>query len=164
MAASSPSATASGGIIVAEARRQRVPRAFALAVAWQESGWQAGVVSSAGAIGVMQLLPATADWVVGHHARPPGEPLGRVQNVRAGVRLLRHYLDRYGGNRSLALAAYYQGQAGGRSARRLRGLAPVHRLDPVRCRRCSGAEASAHQASIASDPHSRHRPSQPARR
>ena len=32
------------------------------------------------------------------------------QNVRAGVRLLKHYLARYGGNRSLALAAYYQGQ------------------------------------------------------
>jgi soluble lytic murein transglycosylase-like protein len=33
-------------------------------------------------------------------------------NVRAGVSLLAHYLRRYGGNRSLALAAYYQGQAG----------------------------------------------------
>jgi soluble lytic murein transglycosylase-like protein len=31
-------------------------------------------------------------------------------NVRAGVRLLAHYLDRYGGSRDLALAAYYQGQ------------------------------------------------------
>ncbi|MDP9467445.1 MAG: lytic transglycosylase domain-containing protein, partial [Chloroflexota bacterium] len=31
-------------------------------------------------------------------------------NVRAGVRLLAHYLERYGGNRDLVLAAYYQGQ------------------------------------------------------
>ncbi|MFP5380400.1 MAG: transglycosylase SLT domain-containing protein, partial [Vicinamibacteria bacterium] len=47
-------------VIVEEARRFGVPPAFALAVAWQESGWQQGVVSSAGAIGVMQLLPTTA--------------------------------------------------------------------------------------------------------
>jgi soluble lytic murein transglycosylase-like protein len=33
-------------------------------------------------------------------------------NVRAGVRLLKHYLERYHHSRPLALAAYYQGQAG----------------------------------------------------
>jgi LysM repeat protein len=98
-------------IIGAEARRQGVPTAFALAVAWQESGWQPRVVSSAGAIGVMQLLPATGDWV---SATMLGERVNLWEphsNVRAGVRLLRHYLDRYRGDRSLALAAYYQGQA-----------------------------------------------------
>ena len=97
-------------LIVEEARRFGVRPAFALAVAWQESGWQQGVTSSAGAVGVMQLLPATGEWV--------GEAmLGRSvdladprQNVRAGVRLLAHYLDRYDGNRDLVLAAYYQGQ------------------------------------------------------
>ena len=97
-------------MIVRTAERFGVPRAFALAVAWQESGWQQGVVSHAGAVGVMQLMPATAEWV--------GETmLGRRvnihdadSNVAAGVRLLRHYLDRYDGNRDLVLAAYYQGQ------------------------------------------------------
>jgi LysM repeat protein len=97
-------------LIVAEAQRQGIPPAFALAVAWQESGWQPGVASGAGAIGVMQLLPATADWVgsamLGHRV-DLWEP---ASNVEAGVRLLRHYLDRYGGDRSLVLAAYYQGQ------------------------------------------------------
>jgi N-acetylmuramoyl-L-alanine amidase len=98
-------------VIVEEAARYDVPAAFALAVAWQESGWQQGVVSHAGAVGVMQLMPATADWV--------GEAMlgTRVQiddtrsNVRAGVRLLAHYLGRYDGNRDLVLAAYYQGQS-----------------------------------------------------
>jgi LysM repeat protein len=97
-------------MIVREAERFGVPRGFALAVAWQESGWQQGVVSHAGAVGVMQLMPATAEWV--------GETmLGRRvhiddarSNIAAGVRLLRHYLDRYDGNRDLVLAAYYQGQ------------------------------------------------------
>jgi LysM repeat protein len=101
-----------GRIIVAEARRQGVPPTFAMAVAWQESGWQPGVVSSAGAIGVMQLLPSTADWV---SATMLGERVNlwdARSNVRAGVALLKHYLERYRHSRSLALAAYYQGQAG----------------------------------------------------
>jgi soluble lytic murein transglycosylase-like protein len=97
-------------IIAAEARRQHVPKAFALAVAWQESGWQAGVVSMAGAIGVMQLLPSTADWVSGTMLGEPVNLWNPRSNVRAGVRLLRHYLDRYHRSRPLALAAYYQGQ------------------------------------------------------
>jgi LysM repeat protein len=97
-------------IIVEEAARYGVPASFALAVAWQESGWQQGVVSHVGAVGVMQLMPATGVWV--------GEAMlgARVNihdtrhNVRAGVRLLAHYLARYDGNRDLVLAAYYQGQ------------------------------------------------------
>jgi soluble lytic murein transglycosylase-like protein len=97
-------------VIVEEANRYKVPATFALAVAWQESGWQQGVVSHAGAVGVMQLMPATADWV--------GEAMlgSRVQindtrhNVRAGVRLLAHYLAHYDGDRDRVLAAYYQGQ------------------------------------------------------
>jgi N-acetylmuramoyl-L-alanine amidase len=98
------------GILVREADRFNVPRALALAVAWQESGWQQGVVSHAGAVGVMQLMPGTAEWI--------GETmLGRRVhikkargNIEAGVRLLRHYLDRYDGNLDRVLAAYYQGQ------------------------------------------------------
>ncbi|HEX6140067.1 MAG TPA: LysM peptidoglycan-binding domain-containing protein [Candidatus Limnocylindria bacterium] len=97
-------------LIVAEAQRQGVPPAFALAVGWQESGWQQGVVSSAGAIGIMQLLPDTAEWIAGSMVGEPVNPWDAASNVRAGVALLRHYLDRYAGDRSLALAAYYQGQ------------------------------------------------------
>jgi LysM repeat protein len=110
-------------LIAAEARRQHVPPSFALAVAWQESGWQPRVVSSAGAIGVMQLLPATSDWVAATMLGEPVNLWSPASNVRAGVRLLRHYLDRYGGNRSLALAAYYQGQA----ATDRHGIYPVSR-------------------------------------
>jgi len=112
-----------GRLIVAEARRQGVPPAFALAVAWQESGWQPGVVSWAGAIGVMQMLPATGEWVgsamLGHQVNL-WDP---AQNVKAGVRLLKHYLARYGGSRPLALAAYYQGQ----TAADRYGIFPVSR-------------------------------------
>lgn len=98
------------GLLVHQAKRFGVPRALVFAVAWQESGWQQNVVSHAGAVGVMQLMPGTADWIgeamLGHRVRI-SEARG---NIEAGVRLLRHYLDRYDGNLDLVLAAYYQGQ------------------------------------------------------
>ena len=97
-------------IIVEEATRQGVPPAFALAVAWQESGWQQAVVSHAGAIGVMQLMPDTARWIGDVMLGRPVDARDTRANISAGVRLLRHYLDRYDGDRALVLAAYYQGQ------------------------------------------------------
>ena len=97
-------------IIVREADRHGVPRRLALAVAWQESGWQQGVVSHAGAVGVMQLMPATAEWVGQTMLGRPVRITDARSNISAGVRLLRHYLNRYDGNRDLVLAAYYQGQ------------------------------------------------------
>jgi LysM repeat protein len=97
-------------VITEEANRYGVPVAFALAVAWQESGWQQHAVSSAGAIGVMQLMPATAEWVGSAMLGHPVQIDDTLHNVRAGVRLLAHYLARYAGDRDLVLAAYYQGQ------------------------------------------------------
>ncbi|HEX7225629.1 MAG TPA: LysM peptidoglycan-binding domain-containing protein, partial [Candidatus Limnocylindria bacterium] len=96
--------------IVQQANAMGVPPAFALAVAWQESGWQQRVVSHAGAIGVMQLMPDTARWVGESMLRTSVDPRDTRQNIRAGVRLLAHYLQRYDGNWDLTLAAYYQGQ------------------------------------------------------
>ena len=98
-------------MIVEEADRYGVPAAFALAVAWQESGWQQGVVSSAGAVGVMQLMPDTADWIGDVMLGTSVKSSDTHSNVRAGVRLLAHYLDRYDGDRDRVLAAYYQGQS-----------------------------------------------------
>lgn len=97
-------------LIVDEAARFGVPPAFALAVAWQESGWRQNVVSRAGAVGVMQLLPATGEWVGDAMLGSAVDIHDLRQNVRAGVRLLAHYLHRYDGDRDLVLAAYYQGQ------------------------------------------------------
>jgi LysM repeat protein len=97
-------------LIVEEAERLGVPTSLALAVAWQESGWRQGVVSYAGAVGVMQLLPSTAVWVGDTMLRAPVDVHDARSNVRAGVRLIAHYLDRYAGNVDLVLAAYYQGQ------------------------------------------------------
>ena len=81
---------------------------LARALAWMESGFQQDVVSSAGAIGVMQLLPETWEWV---DTFLLGEVTPRTYegNVRAGVRYLRWQLDQFDGDVKLALAGYYQG-------------------------------------------------------
>ncbi len=81
---------------------------LARATAWMESGFQEGVVSGVGAIGVMQLLPATWQWVDQFLL---GTTTQRTYdgNIRAGVRYLRWLLDEFNGNRRLALAGYYQG-------------------------------------------------------
>jgi len=97
-------------VIAEEATAFGVPVPLALAVAWQESGWRQEVISRAGAVGVMQLLPTTATWVGEVMLGTPVNIADTRENVRAGVRLLAHYLARYGGDQALALAAYYQGQ------------------------------------------------------
>jgi soluble lytic murein transglycosylase-like protein len=110
-------------MLIEEARRYSVPASLALAVAWQESGWRQDVVSHAGAIGVMQLLPATGEWVDDVMLAGPVDLRDTRLNIRAGVRLLRHYLDRYDERLDLTLAAYYQGQ----TAADRHGVYPVTR-------------------------------------
>jgi LysM repeat protein len=89
------------------ARHYKVPSTLALAIAWQESGWQQRRISSAGAIGVMQVMPDTGHWMRWYAGRPLR--LRDIHdNVQAGVltlRILRAW-TRYDNN---AIAAYYQG-------------------------------------------------------
>lgn len=89
-------------------RHYGVDPSLARALAWMESGFQQDVVSSVGALGVMQLLPETWEFVdtVLLGVRTPRTYEG---NVRAGVRYLRWQLEEFGGNRRLALAGWYQG-------------------------------------------------------
>jgi LysM repeat protein len=85
-----------------------VDPSLARALAWMESGFQQDVVSNVGAIGVMQLLPETWEFVdlVLLGVTTPRNYQG---NVRAGVRYLRWQLDEFSGDRRLALAGWYQG-------------------------------------------------------
>lgn len=106
------SAPVDGGTVRAAIDRwaatYRVDPKLARALAWMESGFQQDVVSSAGAIGVMQLLPETWEWV---DTMLLGEitPRSYDGNIRAGVRYLRWQLDQFDGDVKLALAGYYQG-------------------------------------------------------
>jgi LysM repeat protein len=94
-------------VIAGAARHHDVDPQLALAIAWQESGWQMGVVSSAHAIGAMQVLPATARWME-HYAgrRLRLHKLG--DNAKAGVLLLR-VLSHHTHRRTHKIGAYYQG-------------------------------------------------------
>ena len=82
---------------------------LARALAWMESGFNNSVVSSVGAQGVMQLLPSTWDYVeqslIGHSVQHDSDG-----NVRVGLAYLHHLLAAFGGNETLALAGWYQGE------------------------------------------------------
>jgi LysM repeat protein len=87
-----------------------VPASLADAIAWQESGFNNDLVSSADARGIMQILPGTWDWIQRSMApSPPLAPASAVDNVRGGVLLLRSLLNSTGGNAGTAAAGYYQG-------------------------------------------------------
>jgi LysM repeat protein len=94
------------------AGRYGVPPDLLKALAWYESGWQNGVVSSTGAIGVGQLMPFTSDFVANDLlGNPTLDPKRTDDNIRMSARFLRFLLDQTGGAPNLALAAYYQGLA-----------------------------------------------------
>jgi N-acetylmuramoyl-L-alanine amidase len=88
-----------------------VPAALAEAVGWQESGFDNDEVSSAGAVGVMQITPSTWAWI--NRALTNGTtlaPASAASNVTGGVLLL-HSLLAATGSESAAAAGYYQGLA-----------------------------------------------------
>lgn len=88
-----------------------VPPALADAIAYQESGFNNGAVSTADARGVMQILPGTWSWIQ-QTLVPGASPLAAASatdNIRGGVLLLRSLLNATGGNAALAAAGYYQG-------------------------------------------------------
>jgi len=96
-----------GRAIAREARAAGVPVHLAQAVGWQESGWRQPVRSSAGAVGVMQVLPATGLWMSLYAGRPLDVGDTR-DNITAGVTLLRVLLAETRSTRK-AVGAYYQG-------------------------------------------------------
>jgi soluble lytic murein transglycosylase-like protein len=85
------------------------PASLAAAIAWQESGFNNAVVSSANARGVMQVMPGTWDWVQRNLASSPLNPTSAEDNVRVGSLYLARLLRDAGGDARLAAAGYYQG-------------------------------------------------------
>ena len=90
------------------AAQQGVSGSLASAVAWQESGFNNGAVSSANARGVMQVMPGTWDWIE-QNLSGPLDPTSPQDNVKAGSLYLRQLLEDTGGDERMAVAAYYQG-------------------------------------------------------
>jgi LysM repeat protein len=105
-----PSRTEIRRVVIGVAKRHGVDPDLALAVAWQESSWRLHVISSAHAVGTMQVLPGTGAWMADMLDRPLN--LYRLHdNVTAGVALLK-WLHQEARGRRQAVAGYYQGLGG----------------------------------------------------
>ena len=99
-----------GALLARYAERYGLDPTLVQALAWQESGWRQGAVSAAGAVGVMQVRPETADWLASDVVGRPLDVAGSsADNILAGVALLRWLLD-LAGSEELALVYYHQGQ------------------------------------------------------
>lgn len=91
-------------IVEETAERHKVDPALVNAVISTESGWNPQARSRKGAVGLMQLIPGTAQRF------GAGNPYDPVQNVEAGTAYLKALLDRYDGDLNLSLAAYNAGE------------------------------------------------------
>lgn len=101
-------ATASGDhldqIVQEAAERHNLDPALVKAVISTESGWNPSAISRKGAVGLMQLIPETAErFGVGNAFDP-------AQNVEGGTTYLKELLDRYNGDLTKSLAAYNAGE------------------------------------------------------
>jgi soluble lytic murein transglycosylase-like protein len=104
-------------LIRAAAKKHRVPAAFVKSIVAAESNFNCDAVSPKGAIGLMQLMPATAQ----EYGADPNIP---EQNVDAGTHYLRTLMDKYGNHRNSlkhVIAAY---NAGPGRVDRYRGVPP----------------------------------------
>ena len=98
-------------LVAAEQARHRLPTGLLHAVMRQESGFRTSIVSSAGAIGLMQLMPNTAARAAGELGLAPDTiDLERpVANVKLGAHYLAKLLGNFRGNATLAVAGYNAG-------------------------------------------------------
>jgi soluble lytic murein transglycosylase-like protein len=114
---SKPSDSKLDQIVQDAAGRHQVDPALVKAVIATESGWNSQAVSQKGAMGLMQLVPATAQRF------GVGNPFDPAQNVEGGTTYLRSLLDRYNGDLTKSIAAY---NAGERAVDQSRGV-PAYR-------------------------------------
>jgi soluble lytic murein transglycosylase-like protein len=91
-------------IVREAAERHQVDPALVKAVISTESGWNPHAVSRKGAMGLMQLIPGTAQRY------GVGNPYDPAQNVEGGTTYLKALLDRYNGDVNKSLAAYNAGE------------------------------------------------------
>lgn len=102
-------------IIFRAGERQGVDPRFIHAVIWQESKYKVRAKSHAGAQGLMQLMPATAERFGCKDAHDP------LENIEAGTKYLKWLLKKFDGNVELALAGYNAGEG---SVAKYNGIPP----------------------------------------
>jgi N-acetylmuramoyl-L-alanine amidase len=103
------SGAAARRLLVAAAEEFGLNPNLVKAVALWESGYNQVEISRDGAIGLMQILPLTADWAGPALLGRAVDIFRAIDNARLGAALLRRYLDKFV-DPKLALAAYYQGE------------------------------------------------------
>jgi len=96
-------------MVESTARRHGLDPQLALAISWQESGWNQRQVSVANAIGAMQVIPSSGVWASGLAGRKL-DLLDAQDNITAGMVILRS-LTRSAHSEEEAIAGYYQGLA-----------------------------------------------------
>jgi soluble lytic murein transglycosylase-like protein len=96
-------------MLYAAAVKHRVNPNLLMGLAWWESGWNQSAISSAWAIGIMQIMPATADaagpWLL--HRKVDVNDID--DNIDLGAAIIRNNLDAYHGDLVKALTDYYGG-------------------------------------------------------
>lgn len=115
--------------VLAEAKAQNIDPSWVFAIMRQESAFMPDVKSHAGAMGLMQVMPATARWLATKTKEPirtPNEVLQISKNIRLGTQYLQSVLDTYQGNLILATAAY---NAGPGRAKKWLALRPALMID-----------------------------------
>ena len=120
-------------------RQHGVSPSLAAAIAWQESGFNNGMVSSANARGVMQVMPGTWNYVEQNLAGRKLDPDSATDNVHAGVLYLRQLLSRRAATRPPRSPATTRASAPSARA----ACSTTRRSTSRTCRRCapaSGAE------------------------
>jgi len=90
--------------VTSYAQHYRVPAALVRAIVVRESNWQPCVISPKGAVGLMQLMPATAKRLA------VANPCNLDQNVSGGVRYLSWLMRQFHNDLRLVAAAYYAGE------------------------------------------------------
>jgi hypothetical protein len=133
--AAAPAATGSGaytGLIQEAATRNGVEPALLHGLIEQESGFDPSATSSAGAVGLTQLMPSTAASL------GVTEPLNPTQSIEGGARLLGELLRQFAGNTGDALAAY---NAGAGAVQQYGGIPPYPETEQYVTKVLANAEA-----------------------
>ena len=102
-------------IIIQTATRYQIDPALVKAIIMAESGYNSKAISKNGAVGLMQLMPETAQELNIEDIFNP------KQNIDGGVRYFKQLVDQFNGDIKLALAAY---NAGSKTVRQYKGVPP----------------------------------------